>query len=221
MSKLYFHGHRLDKVLACDFFYRYGLAVDWGFCGGVSALMMLALRNNRTARIVRGNWKNEKQGTVFHSWVEFRYCGVWFVCDPCWRTDSGIRFRHSYLHSSEVEITYCCQYDEFWSYPISAEFYDRLQNPATSHLLYELFCAYTWAEGSSEPFHYQISTLHLEAKNGTLVSRGFIEDPYYDRIIFSRRVVNEFIANPKRKQIKAHTRRCYCAYRKKVQAHLM
>lgn len=215
LEKVYFYGHPLNRVIGCQFFIRYRKFVDIGFCAAASALVMLALKENPTARIVRGRWRSEHGKTVYHSWVEFRFHGVWLVFDPCWLNGSPCLPRYRYHLPWSTRILSVCKHKEFWSLPVSQQFYEKLQKPETSNLLYELFVTYGWRNGSEgDSITKCVEGVQLGDDAGSKTSLGVTI--YHNDWILSKRIFNEFMAKPACKQPKAHTVRKYKAKRKKI-----
>ncbi len=190
---LYFHEHQLCAVLLNKFFSRFGRFTNYGFCYMVSGMMMLAFRDNPTARIVRAFCGDDRRR---HSWLEFCFNDVWYVIDPLWWS-SCLAYQSKYYAAIQPEIYYICDHSEFWSYPISAQFEEKMRDPATSHLFYELLDTYSWYSDCDCPFHPEIKAKQLSDDDGhhTVSIRLFIE---YPGIIFSQEICNELMRDKRR-----------------------
>lgn len=214
LMQTYFYGYSLDQVVGERFFWRYRKFVDIGFCAAVSSLMMFALKDNPTARIVRGYWREDGK-KCYHSWAEFRLHGIWLVLDPCWLGGFPCMLRAKYRLRWRIRVSSVCKYDEFWALEISQKFYQKLQEPESSFLFYELFMAYGWLSGhETDSLVKCTENFQLDDEAGLKTSRGVAI--YYDEWMLSKRIFSEFMAKPTRKQPKAHTVRRYRAIRKKI-----
>lgn len=207
LMQLYFCGHNLSDMLECKFFYRYAQFIGHGLCYETSALMMMTLRNNPTARIVRGNFLYQDKPRA-HLWVEFYSYRHWWVLDPN-EPETFITLRSKYYEAKQMTIVSRCRYLKFWSYPSVRKLYRKLQRPQTSYLFYELSACFRidYLEATSK----QIGELE------TLREFAFLDDPQCGtiliphlsrtRIIYSRHLINEFMARPQRLRPKNHTLR--------------
>lgn len=213
LHETYFCGYHFDDVCALSFFPRYRKFVDHGFCGAIAGLSMLAMRKNRTSRIVELRYIDEKDGeTCFHRWVEFRLNHVWLVLDPCW-LPHGVTFRDRYyewfgVYESTSSISHVCKYREFWSYRISQEMAEKLKRPETSWQFYEIDQAFCWARGYHDEHFFSPQIEQLTAYwGGERPSPGFLLNDDHDdvEIIFTSRIMHEYMARPKRLHPKRHT----------------
>lgn len=214
LTGTYFYGYQLDQVIGERFFLRYRKFVDIGFCTVTSSLMMLALKDNPTARVVRGYWCENGQKN-YHSWVEFRLHGIWLVLDPCWIGGFPCVLRLQYHLPWRMKISSVCRYDEFWALPISQNFHQKLQKPESSYLFCELFMAYGWLTGhEADSLPECVEGFKLDDDDGHKTSAAV--HIYYDEWMLSKRIFNEFMAKPTRRQPKAHTVRKYKCLRKRI-----
>lgn len=213
LSQVYFCSYTLLDVYLLRFFPRYREFVDWGFCGPIAGMSMLALRHNRTARYVYARAGKENYE---HCWAEFRYLGVWYVVDVCWQ-DPFVRPRRQYYKAWKPKILKVCDYETFWSYPISQQFYEKMQKPESSWLLCELMYTYNFEKEETERlFNPEIETINLSE------DIGYYLNPYlfYDcpEIIFSRRVMHEMMQRPQRRRPTAHCIRKVLRHQRHVRA---
>lgn len=212
LEKIYFCGYDLKTIHLTQFFPRYRKAVDWGFCAPVAGLSMIALHDNHTARFVCAV-AGEKR--IRHCWVEFQYHKRWYVIDPCWCWPFFIPKR-KYYRDNNPKILQACGYDEFWQYGVTQQFYEKLQNPHTSWLIWELMSVYTlYYDDHPSIFCNDIASVKLEPQHGEHISYGLFY--YYPEIIFSRRIMHQMMQRPKRTRPKAHTMRQVRYYQKQVQ----
>lgn len=171
---------------------------------------MLSFRDNRTSRIVQAIC----YGDIRHSWIEFRYLGVWWVLDPSWRTPC-IELRRRIHAEYHPEILYVCKHREFWSYPISSQFESKLHHPETSYLFYELHGTYCHYDGCATPFNPEVTNLSLNDKAGFYPHPGI--QILWPKFLLTRRIFNQFMVRDKRRHPKKHTIRQAKAYQKRVQ----
>lgn len=210
LGNFYFCGHNLCDILERRFFYRYGQFIGHGFCYETSALMMLALRNNPTARIVKGTFLHRDRPCA-HLWVEFWAYRHWWVLDPC-EPESFIFLRSSYYEAKRMKIISRCRYLKFWSYSSVRKLYRKLRQPQTSFLFCELSsCFRTDYEDAAELALERIGDPHFLSKCAFLddprCGTILIPDLCHPRIVYSRRLINEFMARPQRLRPKNHTLR--------------
>ncbi len=212
LEKIYFCGYDLKTIHLTQFFPRYRKAVDWGFCAPVAGLSMIALHDNHTARFVcalAGKKRTE------HCWVEFQHDKQWYIIDPCWHWPFLVPKRR-YYRENQPKILQACGYDEFWQYGVTQQFYEKLQNPHTSWLIWELMSVYTlYCDDHPSIFCKDIAELTLEPQNGEHINFGLFY--YYPEIVFSRRIMHQMMQRSARTRPKAHTMRQVQYYQKQVQ----
>lgn len=199
MGQLYFCNYTLHDVYAAKFFNRYHEFTDWGFCCPVAGINMLALKGNRTARFVLAMAGEEP---CWHCWVEFRYRGIWYAIDPCWYYALPVMRRVHDL-KTKPKIIEVCDYERFWSYAISQQLYEKMQHADTSWLIAELMSVFrVRGETPENLFPEEIEQLRLDAGQGEHIHTWlFLELP---EIVFSRRIMHEFMQKPTRKRPSAH-----------------
>lgn len=190
---LYFHEYQLCEILLSNFLSRFSRFTNYGLCYMVSGMMMLAFQDNPTTRIVRAFCDDDRRR---HSWMEFCFNDVWYVIDPLWWS-SCLVYQSKYYEATRPEIYCICDHSEFWSYPISSQFAEKMRAPATSHLFYELLDAYSWYPDCDCPFHPEIKTKRLDDDDGrhTVSIKLFIE---YPEITFSQEICNELMRDKRR-----------------------
>lgn len=209
LARTYFCGYPVIEVYDERFFIRYRQYVDVGFCCAVSALTMIALRKNRTARLVEITYFSEKtKRTEAHRFVEFWMLGNWWIIDPCW-LDKCLVLRRVYykgcnfIQSTKVILTH----KQFWSYKVSQQLAEKLSKPETSWQFYELWAIYAWYDhddGRHTNFHPKIAEL-LSIWPGECPSPGFYIDDKDGKILFNGRIFREYMSRPDRLRPKAHT----------------
>lgn len=137
LRKLYFCGYSLERLIRENFASNLERYLGFELPGLYAVLMMLAMRHNHTARIIRGKF-NDAGYDYWHSWLEFRFFDSWYAIDPGWYeclTLSKSEFRSSNPDRDEQVQNY----KEFWSIAAARQFYERMCQPETSYTFYELF----------------------------------------------------------------------------------
>lgn len=210
LDRLYFYGFSLAELVAERFFQRFAAFNNEnggpGICYVAAALNMLALKDVRSARVAFGI---DREKMFPHSWVEFRYKGRWWVLDPIW-IGRFVMERREFYRKAKIKPRRIYSYERFWGFPISEEIFEKLQNPRTSYLVYELMMAYAHYTGSEEQFHPRIRELRLAnlwdeepEEFGTYTNvRIYFDLPNF---VFSKQTVREFMLKPSRKRPKART----------------
>lgn len=212
LDEHYLCGYRIGDLLLNNFFERFRHFNDEGFCYTFSAVIMLSLKHLRSAQLVRGNIRCNNYG--YHSWVEIRYFGVWYVIDVCLHDNTRLLVPRTLYYSvqrPQVMVRY--RHRQFWADPAAHQLYTRLQKLETSRVFVEIWDHYTPAHGHIEIFD-MITPLH-----------GLPEADYYSlfppdfSFRFSQRIVDEFMARPERLRPKMHTlRRLESFYKHKRRA---
>lgn len=215
LTKFYFCGHSLYDMVERSFFYRYSQFIGYGLCYETAALFMMALHGNPTARIVKGTFLHRGEPCA-HLWVEFYSQCHWWVLDPCW-LEYTMSLCSEYHSDQTLTATYVCRYCKFWSYKTVRQLYAKLLHPQTSYLFYEISrCFRTFSadhdDSSSAPLKRigDRTLLHgwpggylKDSRSGTTLLPN-INEPH---MIYSRRLINEFMARPQRLRPKNHTLR--------------
>lgn len=214
LAQIHFCGYKLSDVYLLKFFPRYRGFVDWGFCAPTAAMSMLALKNNKTARYVYALAGDDH---CEHCWVEFRHGGGWYVVDVCWIYPFVLN-RSSYYRKVKPEFLQICDYETFWSYPISSQFYEKMQDSSTSWLFCELIFAYSFGNyrKSRRLFDPEIETHALDKSSGKFLHPWLFYA--YPEIVFSRRVMHEMMQRPSRKRPTKHRIRKVLEYQKEVKS---
>lgn len=197
MSQIYFCGYRVWELYVMRFFPRYRKFVDFGFCGPLAALSMMALKRNPTARYVYARAGDDRYE---HCWCEFRYRGIWYVIDVCWYYPFAVR-RRDYYRENSPEILETCDYDRFWAWLVSQQLHEKMSRPETSWLISEMFYLYNFGE-SHKLFAPDIDEFNLDDTVGRHINPYLIV--VYPEIIFSRRIVHEMMRKPTRERPSAH-----------------
>ncbi len=101
-----------------------------------SALAMIALRGVPTTKIVQG--LITENDTIFrHAWVEFTFGHEDFVADPAWNIPFVVPKELYKKHFDLIEPKWFCDYNTFWSYPLSESLYKCMKTRATSEGVFE------------------------------------------------------------------------------------
>lgn len=147
--------------------------------------------------------------------MEFRFRKTWYVLDPCW-IDPFIVPRSMFYRKYRPKIIKVCKHTEFWSYPVSEQFYEKMQHPETSWLLAELMLMYNFGEeDQNRLFHPEITTYSpLDADSGRYLHPWLFY--YHPDIIFSRRLMHEMMQKPNRTRPTAHRIRAVKWYQRQV-----
>ncbi len=210
ISNAYLCGHHLYSMLCQKFFKRFGDFNHDGFCYTVSGIIMLALKNNHSAKYLRGFIRDRKSDfQTEHSWVEVKVIGIWWVVDPVLTWPFIVPRRH-YNRLFRVERRHVYSYTEFWRHPDTETLHDRLQRPETSWIFVELYKYFTPKDQTDVVFNPQPIDAFLENHHQYLVF------PPEFGFKFSQRIVDDFMAKPTRKSPKKRTlRRLYRFYRQR------
>ena len=139
----YFHGVPLVNVLLCDSFGRLGHYIGYGLCYEASVLMMLALKNQRGARMVYADAVAEtlegEREIDQHTFVEFRKFGLLWCVDIAWAHPMALMWWPIYKRKFGIRrINRVFSYGEFWQYPLSLPLYEKIHDAEHSHVLFEL-----------------------------------------------------------------------------------
>lgn len=134
--------------------------------------------------------------------MEFRHFGVWWVVDPTWQHPC-LCLRSEIYHEYRPQILHVCKHHEFWSYPISSQFEEKLKKPDTSHLFYELQHVYSHYRGSPTQFHPHIAKKKLDPEAGRYLN--FKMYLAYPQVILSDRIFRQFMTKPSRTRPKARS----------------
>lgn len=206
LDEYYLCGYSICKLIMSELFGRLGDLNDEGFCFTVSAAIMLALKDVKTARLVRGNVREIGE----HSWVEIKYLGRFWVIDPLIYV-GGFASRASYYRMQGVRVVVAYRYQQFWHDTAAEKFYKRLSYPATSCVFVDLFWYYTPVEDIREKLGERKGEPQFCASG-----QYYIFAPEYG-YLFNQRIINELMARPTRRAPKKRTiRRLYSQYRETV-----
>ncbi len=142
-SELYFNGETIKDIIDKKGMHELQEETGNGMCYEFSALAMMLLKDNPTAKICRGYYQS-KDGDFEtpHSWVEFLVpeMGV-FVADFAWMYPGFCSLSdYSKRAESEGNLTtkWVCSYDDFWGYAPSKKIYEKMQKKDTSFVLSDL-----------------------------------------------------------------------------------
>lgn len=134
---LYFHGVKLDRYFRSNAFLRLERYLECGICYQLSALMMIALKDDKTARLCRGYYKLDGCIVCRHSWVEISRDSKDYIIDIAWHGPEPFE-REVYLKEQNLSPEWSYPYDAFWTLDITNAIYNGMQKPETSNVLLEL-----------------------------------------------------------------------------------
>lgn len=207
-NRHYLCGYSLAQMINAEFMNRFGNFNHEGFCYTFSAVMMLILKDTKTARIVRGDMADQSGK---HSWVEFKRFGLWWVVDPCWLSCPVVS-RCWYYHEMRPQVLVNYSHREIWNDPAAEVFYQHLLKPESSRIFVNLYWHYTPDRKSAKPWIHDLvngQILPLPEADGSYLL--FSEDLNF---WFCQRIVNDFMVRPTRKAPKKRTLRLLrCWYR--------
>ncbi len=208
LDTLYFHGFKVHRYLSSEAFLRLQAWLGCGMCYELSALAMLVLKHNKTARLCRGDYyEQDGKPRTCHGWVEFKIplCG-WCVADFSWIHGGFARKKVFFksLDGGKLKERWSCSYDDFWDLPFPNVLYKAIQSSKTSKILFELtaFCGHTVEDGGFKEWCY--SGQKLRYSDGTFMI-PFLNNKGKP---VSTIIIRDFVKNPKRKQPKAKSIRC-------------
>lgn len=202
LDTLYFHGFKIHRYLDSEAFPRLQAWLGCGMCHELSALAMLVLKCNKTARLYRGDYcdQNGKLQTR-HGWVEFKIplCG-WYVADFSWIHEGFARKKNYFrnLDGGRLKVRWSCSYEDFWDLPFSNVLHKTMQNKKTSYILGEL-SRFSGPDKEEDGFtEWCYSGQDLKYTDGTFMIPFYLEGkPVNSRIIC------DFIKSSKRRQPRA------------------
>lgn len=203
-ENLYFHGMKLIHFLAPDTFYRLQEWLKSGLCYELSALVMLLLKNHRSARICHGACY-DKDGNFFttHAWVEVRILLNWYVIDIAWMYPWIRKRRHYFRDQDGTKLIrkWTNTYRAFWDIWLSNYLWNAIQDSKTSHILRALglFCSYP------DSRHYGFQKMLYELDETWKINTDCMAPYYHGKAaqLLSGGIIRDFAKNPKRKSPKA------------------
>lgn len=209
LDQLYYCGLPLSLVAWRGTFGRLAPYIGHGICYEAAALMMIALKDNQTARLVYGLCKSHPEGhRTLHAWVEFRYRGKWYVADACWLS-VGMMPRWWYYQDAAngpmPEPQKIISYQEFWQLKVAEQLYQKLKDPASSNVMIELSLCF-------RPPHDRLETgktfLNPEPKLTSSAGRTFLPVLYEkQKAVLTKEIIREFTLKRERKSPRQRTRR--------------
>lgn len=207
LHQTYLCGYSLWAMIRANFFHRFGNINKEGFCYTFSAAIMLGLKELKRTRLVRGKIVLPNYDS-FHSWVEVKVFGQWWVVDPCFYSGGFTRKRWYYqkLHP-EVVIIY--RYQDFWKDPAANQFYERLRHPELSKVFVELYYHYTPHEDT-----VGIYNMEDDIYDFPNTPEYYLFPPNYG-FKFTQKIINELMARPTRRSPRQRTLRCLDSYYRK------
>lgn len=202
-EKNYFHGFKFQRYVDSQAILRLEHWLGTGICYELAALTMILMKNNKSAKLCKGDYyKNGHMFTV-HAWVEVKVpLNGWYVADFAWAT--GPLRKKDYFNdlnkSGRMISKWNCKYKDFWKIRFSEVLSKAMKNKDTSYVLLELS-----AFGGTNQNRYGFKDWIYE-ENDLKFSDGKTMFCHYrgnpDRPI-STRIIRDFVKNPKRKSPKA------------------
>lgn len=199
---LYFHGFKIHRYLDSKAFSRLQSWLGCGMCYELSALAMLVLKCNKTAKLYRGDYYDQSgKLQTRHGWVEFRipFCG-WCVADFSWIHEGFARKKNYFrnLDGGRLKARWSCGYKDFWDLPFPNVLHKSMQNKKTSYVLGELtrFSGpYKEEDGFTE---WCYSGQDLKYTDGTFMIPFYLEGKPVNS-----RIMRDFVKNPRRRHPRA------------------
>ncbi len=133
----FFCGYSMELIAQQHLLNNLERFLDLDLSSVIATLMMILLHDNDTARLVRCRF-NDGAGEYWHSWVEFRHLGSWYVLDPSWYECLEVK-KQEFDRKGIVGEPQIYSHHQFWSFPISKQIYRKLHHPNTSYLFFELY----------------------------------------------------------------------------------
>ena len=199
----YFHGFPLCQVLINESFWQLSSYIGYGLCYETSALMMLALKNQRSARIVYADAIAEtldgERETDQHVFVEFWKFGLLWCVDIAWASPMALMWWPIYKREFEIQhINRVFSYDEFWQYPLSLPLYEKIHDAEHSHILFELSAYASHKNDHGAKGWLELpDNFSLSAENGLVYFPGGVYRYGRERPM-SNSIIRDFLARPER-----------------------
>lgn len=213
-ENFYLNGHKLYDVFDQQLFPRLYYYLGHGLCYEAAALNMLLFRHNRHSQIVLAEVKCRRGRKEWHAWTEIRKFGLWWTIDTTW-DDRIVSLRLVHRIRNRYDEHRVFSWDEFWSYEVAHQLHDGISHRETSYLFYEL--AYFRKVGDGPKAELLVERFGYDKKlpnDGTTVNYAMIGFTEPRRPI-TQRVLNEYMANPRRFHPHRRTYRIAClAYRR-------
>ena len=201
MDKAYFHGFKFQRYLETDAILRFEGWLGSGLCYELSALAMILAKNQKSAKLCRGDYYDENGNfKTRHSWVEVKVpLNGWFVIDFAWMSKACKKRWYFHDRKGRLVQKWVCPYEDFWKFQFSNLIWEAIHNRETSCVLLGLS-----AFGGPD-IEYEFRNWIYEAGN-LKIFNGDMMFPHYrdgsDKPI-SNRIIRDFVKNPKRKNPKA------------------
>ena len=201
-QKIFFHGFSLTHYIVSDAFIRLESWLGSGLCYELSILAMILMKNNKTARLCRGDYV-DKAGRLKtrHSWVEAKVpLNGWIVIDLACLSPIFCKRDQYYKYFDEngrLGCKWLCTYDEFWKTPFAKVIAEAVKKPETSNILSELA-----AFGSPEcdyGFRGELIENSEPIPSGKKMPTHY---RYGSKKPVSTEIIRDFVKNPRRKDPK-------------------
>ena len=219
MRKIYFHGFKFYRYIDSDAILRLEEWLGVGICYELSALAMILMRNNRSARLCQGDYYDSTgQLKTGPAWVEVRApLNGWIAIDFAWISPSICRRKDYYAYCNEdgnLIRRWICPHAKFWKIQFPKIILEAMQNEKTSCVLPELagFCSSDQSYGFTD-WIYKADSLRFS--DGSDIVPYCLSDPGKP---ISTRILRDFVKRPQCKSPKAKSIRLARAMMRKNEA---
>lgn len=203
-KEIYFHGYELKRYLDSSAIIRLENWLKAGLCYELSVLAMMLVKDNKSARICRGDFydKDGKLKTK-HAWVEVKVpLNGWFAIDLAWFSPCFGRRKDYFKRCNEdgkLIRKWVYPHDKFWGIQFSNVILEAIKCRETSCILLEL-------TAFGGPEHGYGFMDWIQKIDKLRFSDGSIMLPHTraeaDRPI-STRVIRDFVKKPTRRSPKS------------------
>lgn len=135
-EKLFLDSVSLFDVVRKKLLYELYYVHGYGFCYESSALAMMALSKNPTARFIQGTGRcsRETGERCDHAWVEFEVRGTTFVVDWTWFEGELCVPKLFHQLMMKPEPKFVCSYRDFWRHETSKKLFRLMHEKKTSYV---------------------------------------------------------------------------------------
>lgn len=200
-EKLYFYGFKLQRYLESNAILRLENYLRASLCYELSALAMILLRSNKTAKMCRGDYLDDDgKLKTHHSWVEFEVPNEgWCVLDLAWFEPAIFKKDFYFQHCRNLIPKWSCSYSEFWNIKLTNAVYQAMSQSSTSYIFAELSVF-----GNPKANGYGFKK-YCKKEQKLIYTDGTYMWPrrFSSGKVLSSRMIRDFVKNPKREQPKA------------------
>ena len=135
---IYLNGHPFHEFLTNGALHRIEAYLGHGLCYETAAIIMLALRNDKSAKLIQGYARCSTGELTEHAWVELRQNGVDYVISPNWLDNYAVPRSVFYDRDTEdvffsPQPEWICGYRHFWNQRITKELYQFCSRSESSY----------------------------------------------------------------------------------------